>query len=193
MPPTHREIVAHFKKWSPRQIEIDHYAEFGAAEASIARAVLSVDSDGRRNGHQRRIPQLVLNRAKRRLVQETNAILQCTDFQSLYGLIGGLIRPIRGVGELLIYDTAQRLCLAMGLPEPDVVYLHAGTREGARRLEASGRTVAIRALPKEYRRLSSFELEDLFCNYKRHLAGEALPDGPLSRRAPRRRRFPGRI
>lgn len=190
--PSHREIVAHFKKWSARQAEIDHYAELGPHSDSIARAVLSVDSDGRRNGHQRRIPQLILNRAKRRLLGEADAILQCTDFETLHTLIGGCIRPIPGVGELLIYDTAQRLCLAMDLPEPDVVYLHAGTREGARYLEVGGRTVAIRDLREEYRRLSSFELEDLFCNYKRHLAGEALPDGPLRSRARRRRELPGR-
>jgi hypothetical protein len=193
MPPTHREIVAHFKKWSPRQIEITHYAEFGVSEASIARAVLSEDSDGKRNSHQWRIPKLVLDRAKRKLLSEANAILQCTDFEALYTSIDALIRPIPGVGELLIYDTAQRLCLAMDLPEPEVVYLHAGTREGARCLGVRGRTAVIQALPKEYRRLSSFELEDLFCNYKRHLAGEALPDGPLRRKAPRRRRLPGRI
>jgi hypothetical protein len=187
--PTHREIVAHFKKWSARQVEIDHYAELGAHSESIARAVLSIDSDG----HQRRIPQLVLNRAKRGLLAEAEAILRCVDFETLHTLVGQLIRPIHGVGELLIYDTAQRLCLAMDLPEPEVVYLHAGTREGARWLEARERTVAILALPKEYRSLSSFELEDLFCNYKRHLAGEALPDGPLRRRAPRRRSLPRRV
>jgi hypothetical protein len=74
--------------------------------------------------------------------------------------------------------------------EPDRIYLHAGTREGARALGLGGTALSKSELPKAFHRLSPGEIEDCLCIYKddlRRLAGR----GHL--RGPRRQRWTKRI
>jgi hypothetical protein len=52
----------------------------------------------------------------------------------------------------------------------EAVYLHAGTREGARALNLSGKTIDVR----ELRKLSAEEIEDCLCIYKDALRGRNL-------------------
>jgi hypothetical protein len=70
----------------------------------------------------------------------------------------------------MVYDTAVRIGAYLGL-EPDRVYLHAGTRRGARALGlGAGREwLEIRELPVQFRRLNGRRLEDILCIYKREL------------------------
>lgn len=89
----------------------------------------------------------------------------------------------------MAYDIAHRVGIFRKL-EPEVVYLHAGTRQGAKELGIRGKVVSRRELPAEFRSLSPSELEDLFCNYKDALAGAALPDCmPSCSPGPRRRKL----
>jgi hypothetical protein len=62
-----------------------------------------------------------------------------------------MIRPIPGIGELAVYDTALRIGARLGL-EPAKVYLHAGTRAGAKALGLAygGRTIELAELPADY-------------------------------------------
>jgi hypothetical protein len=90
-----------------------------------------------------------------------------SSFEQLHQIIGELIQGIRGVGPLLIYDTALRLGANLRL-EPSVVFLHAGTREGARRL---GLNVARSFIPSSefppvLRELPARQIEDILCIYK---------------------------
>ena len=82
------------------------------------------------------------------------------------------LHPIVGMGELTIYDTALRIGAKLGL-EPHLVFLHAGTRIGARRLgiDLSRPYVALADLPATLRILKPREIEDVLCIYKEHLAG----------------------
>jgi len=68
--------------------------------------------------------------------------------------------------ELTVYDTAQRLGAYMG-KEPEVVFLHRGTRVGARALGFAGSLLFIlpSKLPGEFRKLNPSEIEDCLCIY----------------------------
>lgn len=93
-------------------------------------------------------------------------------FDELHTLVGDLVRPIPGIGELTVYDISQRIGSRFDL-EPERVYLHSGTRVGARELGFDGRRASIEVaeLPEELTvRLRPRELEDLLCIYKDALA-----------------------
>ncbi len=91
-------------------------------------------------------------------------------FEELLERVETLIGAIEGVGRLMVYDTSLRIGARVGV-EPDRVYLHAGTREGARALGlATDRGfLFMEELPLQLRRLKPREVEDLLCIYKAEL------------------------
>jgi hypothetical protein len=141
-------------------------SSFYAMQCSLADAVeaaaLSELPDGKRHPHQRRIPGRVLRQAATAL---TNASFAVATFDELHEVVRTTIGPLRGIGELAVYDVAYRIGAHLGL-EPDKVYLHAGTREGARALDLGGATLWKDELPKAFHRLSVGEIEDCLCSYK---------------------------
>jgi hypothetical protein len=128
-------------------------------------AALSKLPGGKRHPHQRRIPARVLQQAADAL---TNANLSVATFDDLHQAVRTTIGDIRGIGELAVYDIACRIGAYLGL-EPDQVYLHAGTREGARALGFRGTTIRKNELPIAFRQLSPGEIEDCLCIYKTEL------------------------
>jgi hypothetical protein len=88
-------------------------------------------------------------------------------FADLIARVATTVRPVRGIGELYIYDTALRLGAHLRLL-PDDVYLHAGTRRGAKALGLDHRSDSIppRQLPPALQRLRPHEVEDVLCIYK---------------------------
>ena len=79
-------------------------------------------------------------------------------------LVDSLIRDIHMVGALVVYDVSHRMGAHLGL-EPEQVYSHAGTREGARALGLGrGRdALGLDELPVEFGKLKA---EDCLCIYK---------------------------
>lgn len=74
---------------------------------------------------------------------------------------------IHDIGPLTIYDTALRIGAFLRL-EPAVVYLHRGTREGAKAIGENHRSecLDVRELPRPFQRLKPYEIEDCLCIYK---------------------------
>ena len=73
---------------------------------------------------------------------------------------------IKGIRALTIYDTPIRIGAFVKL-QPERVYLHAGTKEGAKALGFYSReTLAVSELPKMFSRLTPAEIEDCLCIYK---------------------------
>jgi hypothetical protein len=89
------------------------------------------------------------------------------DFDSLFNMVRDAIGPIHGIGELTVYDTALRIGAKLGLP-PERVYLHSGTRVGARALGLNWRTphLELEDFPAELRTLKPHEIEDCLCIFK---------------------------
>ena len=77
------------------------------------------------------------------------------------------IGPIHGIGDLTIYDTALRIGVNLGL-WPTRVYLHSGTRVGARALGLNWRAPHIEPddCPAELQLLRPHEIEDCLCIFK---------------------------
>ncbi len=162
---------------------VDHYIEHHRARAAreleyfgrvlrsdeeaVERAALALLPSGKRHPHQYHIPRGALEESRRCLLENLPRLRRATSFDDLYDHVDDLIRPISGIGELTVYDTALRIGARFGLG-PTRVYLHAGTREGARALGLDARRPAIEVdeLPVAMRHLSAREVEDLLCIYK---------------------------
>jgi len=149
------------------QSELDWFKQQLTLEAAIEKAALAINSRGKRYHHQRRLKQGALQRAKEALLLNSEAIEESNSFDDLFDLINRLVRPIEGIGELYVYDTALRISAKVGLL-PQRVYLHAGTRDGAEKmgLDHEATALEVKTLPPEFDRLEPHEVEDLLCIFK---------------------------
>lgn len=122
--------------------------------------------------HQRRVGRKVLTQACERLLQHQSEIQACQSFAELIALVTRCTADIDRFGVLAVYDTACRLGLYRHLNlSPEVVYLHAGTKQGARALglNTKGGFLERKSLPSPLWRLEPWECEDFLCIYKTRL------------------------
>jgi hypothetical protein len=148
--------------------EYRYYRIQPSLEKIIEIATLSKLPSGKRHWHQRRIPRKVLEQARDCLMKADLA--GCKNFGELIELTSSNLKAIKGIGDLTIYDITNRIGLYLGL-EPEFVYLHAGTREGARAIGLGrGReTLNVEELPTAFHILTPSEIEDCLCIYKDEL------------------------
>jgi hypothetical protein len=164
-----RDYVMRHRKRADQ--ELRYYAVQRTDEEAVSRAALARLPSGKRHPHQYRVPRTVLEESRSRLVANIPQLKASRSFDDLFHLVRELIGPINGIGELAIYDTALRIGARFGLA-PERVYLHAGTREGARLLgvDNNNDSVEMNQLPRPLQNLSAREAEDLLCIYKGRLA-----------------------
>jgi hypothetical protein len=151
-----------------RTRELRFFCVLRTDEEAVSYAALAQLPSGKRHSHQRRIPEPSLAESRRRLLGNLPALRATATFQELIDLVDVLIRPLDRVGELVVYDTAVRIGARFGL-EPEVVYLHRGTRDGVRNLglDSKRETIEIKDLPEAVQRLTPGEAEDFLCIYKK--------------------------
>jgi hypothetical protein len=164
--------------------ELDSFRDSDRTDEDAVGQAALAQLDGKRHPHQRRIPRASLEESRKRLLRNLPRIRAAQSFDQLFDLIAALISPIRNIGELTLYDTALRIGARFDV-QPERVYLHAGTREGAAALGFDRRraTIEMRELPRPIRRLSAREAEDFLCAYKPEIAA-AMAGGtaPASKR-----------
>ncbi len=124
---------------------------------------------GKVHKHQRRIGQNKLVCFKQKILPLEQEIRKCEDFDSILGVISSI--QIKGIAELTKYDVSLGISSSFGM-YPDKVYLHAGTKEGARNLG-----LIKKGHPKKHLALGDieeglfddlkpYEIEDFLCIYK---------------------------
>lgn len=167
---SYADVVRDFRE--THRVRMRRYRQFHAAQTSLSSAIeiaaLCKTAEGKRQSHQRRLSASTLRLALAALVRCD--LSTCKTFDELFQTIDDAIGGIHGIGELTVYDVAERIGAYLNL-EPEKVYLHAGTRVGARAL-GLGRgtdTLEIRELPSAFRRLTPGEIEDCLCIYKDEL------------------------
>jgi len=151
--------------------EIAYFANQPSLDQAVELAAMSITQRGKRHPHQRRIPRVVLEEARN--VLRSLPLKQCRSFHELFCCLSDNLDPIPGIGELTVYDIATRMGAFLGL-EPENVYLHAGTRAGARALGLrDGAFLEPAELPAQFARLKPREIEDCLCIYKSHFGRAA--------------------
>jgi hypothetical protein len=139
-------------------------------EDVIVKAGTARTAKNKCHDHQRRVGNIALNRFAKQLLRFKNAIGTAKGFEELFAIIDKVGQKLPRIGELTIYDTAHRIGSYLEL-EPTKVYLHTGTREGARNLgtKANRPYLEVSDLPKEFGRLKPSEIEDCLCIHKSKL------------------------
>jgi hypothetical protein len=148
--------------------------------AAIRKAALCELPSGKRHPHQRRIPRALLEQVEARLQAIGRKLAKASDFAVLHRTVEDEVGGIKGIGALTVYDIAHRLGTHFG-EAPQLVYLHAGSRTGARVFNISDDSFDPRILPKAFSRLAPSEIEDCLCIYR-----DELRDGVHSRTARRK-------
>lgn len=152
------------------QAELGWFHQQPTVRSAIKHAALAINSQGKRYRHQCRLRKATLENARRVLLANSRHIAQSRNFDGLFALLHGLLSSIKGIGELYVYDTSLRIGAKLGLL-PTKVYLHAGTRLGAKALNLDGTANALEVskLPSEFQQLEPHEIEDILCIFKAKL------------------------
>lgn len=139
--------------------------------------------DGAIFPHQRRWGPAPLEDAYKRLkdagfndngiLSKQHSAVKFNNFEDLYDTVESIIKSIRGIGDLAIYDISVRIGNHQTpkiLPS-EYVYIHAGTRTGAEK--ALGRRINVKRLPigtfshiPYLNGMNALEIEDFLCIYK---------------------------
>lgn len=168
-------ILRHYDMHHRPRVEREQawFAKSASIEEAISRAALATDERGKRFQHQRRIPRQALETARDELLQHQEESRNAADFDELLAIVTNAVHSIHRTGELYAYDAALRIGHYLDLL-PTKVYLHAGTRAGARALHLPHNDASIGAsdLPPELRGRPAHEVEDILCIYKDHFTSE---------------------
>lgn len=163
-------IVEHYQ-WGDRLKTIDELSYFENLR-TIEEAIESVPEARKENGalhnHQRHLKESTVDEVRQELREHQKAIKAVANFEELFALFERILLPIRGVGEMYVYDTALRMG-AFLRKLPDQIYLHKGTREGVMALGISveeRKSVDVSELPTPFQVLKPHEIEDVLCIYK---------------------------
>jgi hypothetical protein len=165
-------------KIRPRaQSELDWFRKQSTLGDAITNAALAKNSEGKRYSHQRRLKRSVLEQAKDILLGSELQIGKVTSFDELLSIIEDDVAGIKGIGELYVYDTALRIGAWLSII-PRKIYLHAGTRQGAKVLgiDHRARAIDISELPRELAKLAPHEIEDILCIFKDELSTILVED-----------------
>ena len=177
-----RDYIVRFRK--RKQREERWFAIQRSVDDAIEIAATALSPSGKRLHHQRRIPSAVLRGWADSLLLRKRQIQASKTFAELHDIVSDVAADFHGIGSLTVYDTATRIGAFLKL-EPDRVYLHAGTRDGARALGFDQRdSLSASELSRAFRRLSPDEIEDCLCIYKRDI--EAISRGLVPHRQMRR-------
>ena len=162
-------VEEYIREYRPGEdLEFRAYEVCESLREAIERAAMSLTS-GIRHPHQRRGFKLsTLEAARDALLKRESEVASVSTFAELHNLIAETIGPNR-TRALYVYDVATRIGAKQNL-WPQDVYLHAGTREGAKKLGFNvrgQRTLKISDLRSkigtEIDRLQPYELEDFIC------------------------------
>jgi hypothetical protein len=161
-----RHYGVHFRVGEDEQLDWFHRQP--SLEDAISTASRAVDWRGKRFRHQTRITRAALSKAEKVLLDQCEALRNSSSFHELWLQIKNALAQVPGLGELYIYDTALRIGAYLKL-SPDRVYLHAGTRAGAKRFGFNTRRrewLNVRDFPPSLGELPAHEIEDILCIYK---------------------------
>lgn len=156
-----------------RQREAEWWAAEGHPFSEVLdRAGRARMANGRRHPHQRRLTQHAVDGCLAALAGIAADLEKTTRFHEAFDLVQSAFKPVRGAGELAVYDATDRICARLGHVSEHVIYLHAGARVGARRM-LGGRLpngdawgIMYHQVPDGFRGFSTHEIEDILCLYK---------------------------
>lgn len=161
-----RQYKAMCKKYP--DLHIDHCARQKSLSDVIEIAAKAIDEQNKIHGHQRRVGRIKLNFFAEQLKLKEPEIKKAKNFDELLSIVETV--KCSRIADLTYYDTATRIGAYLDF-FPDKIYLHTGTRVGARHLLGNitnRKFITVDELPKEFLQhdLTASEFEDILCIFK---------------------------
>lgn len=126
--------------------------------------------------HHRRMTETTIRKTIKALKKSNLLNKTFCDFDELYDCVNEIIRGIKGIGQLAVYDISVRIGKRLLKPaiEPEkYVYLQSGALEGAKKLFGSSIKIKSRmpitVFPKELQEIGSYHIENFLCVMKKDL------------------------
>jgi hypothetical protein len=151
-----------------KQLENEEW--LGAFHDLLPAAAYGRTPSGFKHSHQQLLTDTALTAAVNAVREREAQLKAATEFETLFSIADEIMRSIYGCGAMWRYDFAQRVGAILGIA-PSKVYVARGALRGARNLGL----VVVRAridrvnLPPALRGLTSDEVEDFLCIYKKDL------------------------
>lgn len=147
---------------------------------AVRRAVEARDAGGKHHNHQSKVDITARRKFGAKIIKAADrGSLDLIDFDNMYDRLDH-IKPF-GIGPVTVYDVAVRIAAFLGI-EPHSVYLHAGVRQGFKRLvEAMARQgkakradfiitrrdkVPLSWFPFPLNGMKADDVEDILCTYR---------------------------
>ncbi|MHB1704197.1 MAG: hypothetical protein ACYCS0_08335 [bacterium] len=162
-----------------REAIAEEIKEFKEVVIDIAEAITNAATtmvDGKRHPHHYRKSKNTLECAKKILLGKQSNISATKNFDNLHEIIIKSLEGLKYIGPLYYYDTA--FLIGAHLDKlPEKIYLHAGTKKGAKNMEINIRNkkyiemedILCHKIFKKYC-LKPYEIEDFLCIYKEELS-----------------------
>lgn len=138
----------------------------------------AIDENNKIHSHQRRVGRVKLNFFAEQLKLKEPEIKQAKNFDELISIVESV--KCDRIAGLTHYDTAIRIGAFLNF-FPDKIYLHTGTRDGAKNLlgkTINKKFININELPKEFLEhdLTASEFEDILCIFKDNFKLPSISD-----------------
>ncbi|MGD0090159.1 MAG: hypothetical protein ABSE73_09585 [Planctomycetota bacterium] len=137
---------------------------------AVSSAALAKGKGGKRLPHQRHIRRVALKKAHSLLTGNLKRLRSSSSFDKLHDQVVAILKGVKWLGCLYYYDSALHIGANLG-KWPHKVYLHRGTRKGAKALGLphGDQAIKVDCLPSELRDLPAHEIEDFLCIFKKDL------------------------
>lgn len=165
-----RTVIRHYNSHHRpnEQGELNWFRRQSSLEDAISVAAKAENECGLRYSHQCRITRKALQDANSLVLERHDELQESKSFHDVWLIVKGTLEVVAGIGDLYIYDTALRIGAKLNLL-PERIYLHAGTRRGARAfglVTQQKEWLEPNELPKALRDLPAHEVEDILCIYR---------------------------
>jgi len=149
-------------------LHIDYCVQQKTLAEVIEVAAKAIDELNKIHSHQRRVGRVKLNFFAEQLKLKEAEIKKAKNFDELLSIVEAV--KCDRIAALTHYDTATRIGAYLDL-FPDKIYLHTGTRVGAKHLLGditNRKFITVDKLPKEFLQhdLTASEFEDILCIFK---------------------------
>lgn len=150
----------------------DQHIDFCIQQKQLVNAIevaaKAIDGQNKIHSHQRRVGRIKLNAFADQLKLKERKISKAKTFDDLLSIIEKI--NCERIADLTKYDTATRIGSYLNI-FPDRIYLHTGTRVGAKNLlgNVNGKKfITLGELPTEFKNhdLTASEFEDILCIFK---------------------------
>lgn len=171
-------LMRHYERVHRPSLEgqLSCFTNQGSLERAIELACSKKLSCGTIFPHLYRISNATLQQWENELQESVKGGNVCESFHRLWKKLTFIAQGINGIGVLTVYDTALKIGAFLDSC-PDEVYLHAGTRQGAKAkgLPTNRESILVSEFTEPIKSLKPFEIEDFLCIFKEELKGFRNP------------------